>query len=445
MVERELASLPTTPDHSSLPMAAIESATTAVKASSQWDISVRSVLALTGAFLALFCTLGFQNAFGVFHEYYGRAELKGYSDFDIAWIGALLTFMFLFCAAPAGILVDRVGPTPLLAFGSLGTIFATFMTSLCDQYYQFILAQGLTLGVSNAFLLTPAMTTVSHLFDKYRGTATGIMIAGSSIGGIIWPIMLDQLLNKRQRSFGWSLRIAGFVMIPVCLLITLAIRVPSKRNDARQADNANRGANNGPSKEKKADISTVKNPTFILLCIGLSVATFGLFAPLFFIPTYAVANGLSASLAFYLISMLNGASLVGRVSMGYLADKYGNLNLCFATTALTGVIAMCWNKATSKAAIIIFALACGYTSGAMFILQTPCAVQLATPESRGTAIGLLMIAPALPGLVGTPISGRLVPKGYLALSMYAGAFLLAGSALILWARLRQNSKVLSKV
>jgi MFS family permease len=61
--------------------------------------------------MALFCTLGFQNAFGVFQAFYHDTILRDHSEFDIAWIGSLLTFMIFFFAAPAGVLVDRVGPT----------------------------------------------------------------------------------------------------------------------------------------------------------------------------------------------------------------------------------------------------------------------------------------------------------------------------------------------
>lgn len=39
--------------------------------------SISSILALTGAFFALFCTVGFQNAFGMFQEYYFKNELRG--------------------------------------------------------------------------------------------------------------------------------------------------------------------------------------------------------------------------------------------------------------------------------------------------------------------------------------------------------------------------------
>ncbi|RAQ68264.1 MFS monocarboxylate transporter [Aspergillus flavus] len=407
---------------------------TEANASPPKEFTLRSTIALIGAFMALFCTLGFQNAFGVFQAFYHATILRDHSEFDIAWIGSLLTFMIFFFAAPAGVLVDRVGPTPLLTFGAIATILATFMISLCKELYQFLLAQGILLGIGNAFLLCPAMATVTRLFDHHRGAANGIMIAGSSIGGIIWPIMLDQLLNKDGVSFGWTFRIVGFVVLPLCLFMVATIRpAPKTLHDSdREGIELSHGESESDHKAQGAEgpAAIIKNPTFLILCAGLSVATFGLFSPLFFISTYATDQGLSVSLAFYLVSMLNGASMVGRVSTGFLADRYGNFNLCFLTIASSGLIAMCWTKATNTVGIIFFALAYGYTSGAMFSLQTPCAAQLSTPESRGAAVGILFVAPAIPGLVGTPISGRLLKHGYLALSMYSGAALLAGAGVV---------------
>ncbi|GAB1203068.1 hypothetical protein APSETT445_001694 [Aspergillus pseudonomiae] len=211
------------------------------------------------------------------------------------------------------------------------------------------------------------MATVTRLFDRHRGAANGIMIAGSSIGGIIWPIMLDQLLNKDGVSFGWTFRIVGFVVLPLCLFMVATIRpAPKTPHDSdREGIQLSRGelASGHKAQDAEGPASIIKNPTFLILCAGLSVATFGLFSPLFFISTYAAEQGLSVSLAFYLVSMLNGASMVGRVSTGFLADRYGNFNLCFLTIASSGLIAMCWTKATNIVGIIFFALAYGYTSG----------------------------------------------------------------------------------
>ena len=66
---------------------------------------------LLGAALATFCTVGFVNAFGIFLEYYHRDLLPQKSAFDLSWIGSFSTFVFFLTAAPAGLLVDRKGPT----------------------------------------------------------------------------------------------------------------------------------------------------------------------------------------------------------------------------------------------------------------------------------------------------------------------------------------------
>lgn len=222
------------------------------------------------------------------------------------------------------------------------------------------------MGLGNAFLLCPAMATVSHHFDRHRGAANGIMISGSSVGGIIWPLTMDQLLHENGVSFAWTFRIVGFIILPLCIFMVLTIRPKFTNAPTSSPGSEYSSAIQPPPPEKsdpKASVAILKNPTYLLLCAGLCLATFGLFSPFFFIPTYATVHGLSASLSFYLVSMLNGASLVGRVSTGYLADRYGNFNLAFLMVALSGAIAMCWTQATSTAGIIMFTLAYGYTSG----------------------------------------------------------------------------------
>lgn len=72
--------------------------------------SIRAWLAVVGATLALFCSVGFVNAFGVFQSYYQTKYLTDESEFNIGWIASVNVF-FLFGLAPVGgILVDKVGP-----------------------------------------------------------------------------------------------------------------------------------------------------------------------------------------------------------------------------------------------------------------------------------------------------------------------------------------------
>lgn len=84
---------------------------------------------------------------------------------------------------------------------------------------------------------------------------------------------------------------------------------------------------------------------------------------MFFIAAYAISIGVTQSLAFYLVSIVNAASLFGRIIPGLLADKFGPLNLFAIAAILSGIITACLTACTSTAGIIVYAVAYGFCSG----------------------------------------------------------------------------------
>ncbi|KIW69702.1 hypothetical protein PV04_05564 [Phialophora macrospora] len=405
------------------------------------EFNTRSILTLIGSALSTFCTVGFLNAFGVFIEYYQRHLLIDKSSFDLSWIGSFSSFVFFLAAAPAGLIVDRIGPKILLIGGGAVTLFSMFMISLCREYYQLFLAQGLLLGVGQAFLTCPVLAMISRHFNKSRGLATGITIAGSSLGGVIWPVMVNELLNKHGVSFGWTIRIVAFTMLPLVAITCATVRPPAPEKP-KEEEAVTSGTT---AKPKKTDLSIVKNRVFQTFCAGIGLFYLGMFSPFFFTTSYAVSMGFSTSFAFYLVSILNAASLFGRVAAGWLADRYGHFNLCSTSAMVSAAVAFSWTAATSSAGIVVWALAYGFCSGSIMALQVSCGTKLATPETYGTAVGMIMAIVSLTGLFGSPISGELIKYGYLALSMYVGAATVVGGALICLARFQLSRKLLDVV
>jgi fucose permease len=114
------------------------------------------------------------------------------------------------------------------------------------------------------------------------------------------------------------MRILGFIMIPLLALVVLTVRNPVvPQQTPEDGTSSDHEKENVTRKEYRKDIA---KPPFILLVCGLFLSYLGFFTPFYFIPTYATHLGMSQTLSFYLVSILNGASLVGRILPGYLVS-----------------------------------------------------------------------------------------------------------------------------
>lgn len=81
--------------------------------------------------------------------------------------------------------------------------------------------------------------------------------------------------------------------------------------------------------------------------------------------TYARLHGVDSGVALYCISILNAASLFGRIIPNWLADKYGPFTILIPNCLASGVLIFAWiGMCKTTAGTIVFAVLYGLTSGA---------------------------------------------------------------------------------
>ncbi|TPX13358.1 uncharacterized protein E0L32_006331 [Thyridium curvatum] len=414
------------------------------------DGGIKAWCVVAGTSFIFFSVLGFSNSFGVFLEYYLKHQLAHKSPDDIAWIGSLGVFLQLFLGVISGPLFDRFGSiVSRLAFAqalfsalpwvSLQIIraaivlylFALMMISLCETYWQFMLAQGVLLGICQGFLTIPGLAAASQYFDKKRAAALGLAVAGSSIGGVIFPLALSRMLNSSSLGFGWSVRVVGFINMPLLLFSALAVtpRVP-------------------PRKSTFFILSAFKDPTYVLLIAGLFLGFFGMFMPLFYMPTYAVSKGMNPTLASYLLAILNAASTFGRVIPGVLADKLGKLNMFAAAATCTGIIAFCFTKVDTNAGLIVYSVIIGFTSGGIVSgAAAAFTLCLQDPRQLGTYMGMAMSLASFAALIGGPVNGAFLKGygGFWEMSIFTAIMSIAGGLVTLCGKFFRPEGILGKV
>lgn len=310
-------------------------------------------------------------------------------------------------------------------------VFGLMMVSLSTEYYQFMLAQGVLMGSAVAFLQFPAFAAVAQYFDKKRAAALGLIASGSSIGGIIFPIVLSKLLNSSNIGFGWSIRIVAFIILPFMLFACVAInpRVP-------------------PRETMLAIGEAWKMPRYVLVVASLFFMMMGMWTPVFYIPTYAVSRGMDTVLAAYLLAIINGASTFGRIIPGILADKFGRLNMLAFAGISTGIMVFCINEPKTNAAIIVYVVFFGFTSGTV-ISAASAAISLCTEDPRnfGTYMGMGMGISAFAVLIGPPINGALLHRygGFSQVSIFSGMVSVIGGLLAFASKFTTPEGMIGKV
>lgn len=155
------------------------------------DGGFQAWLVVFGGWCGLFCTFGLINCIGVFQEYYVSGPLSSYSQSTISWIPSMEVFGMTFCGVIFGRLFDTYGPRWLLIIGTIVYVFGLMMVSLSKEYYQFFLAQGVVAAVGSSAVFNACMSSVVSWFFKRRAAAFGIMVSGSSLGGVVLPIMMN--------------------------------------------------------------------------------------------------------------------------------------------------------------------------------------------------------------------------------------------------------------
>ncbi|KAH8168295.1 major facilitator superfamily protein [Sarocladium implicatum] len=382
---------------------------------------LRAWLVVTGTWCTAFCSFGWLNSVGIFQEYYQNTLLNSYSPSTISWIPSLQIFFMMAMGPVVGILYDRHGPRELILVGTFLHVFGIMMTSLGKEYYQIMLAQGVCSALGVSAIFQPALNSVHGWFSTRVGAAFGVVATGSSIGGVIFPIMVTRLI--REVGFGWAMRTCGFLVLALLIVANLTVRTIHPPR---------------PKKMTSEDLARpFHEPAYVLLTLGFLLFTFGIYVPITYLPVQALAAGMDVDLITYLVPILNAASLFGRIFAGVLGDRIGRFNIFITVGFLTALWTLAlWIPVESTGGIIAYATLFGFCSGAYVSLIAALIAQISPLREIGFRTGLIFFVSSFGGLTTSPINGAIMdgPSGLLGIKIFSGVFCFAGTAAVLAAR-----------
>jgi len=332
-------------------------------------------------------------------------------------------FLLFFIGTFSGRATDAGYFRHIFILGTLMQLVGVFLTSLCTQYWQLFLAQGICTGIGSGLLFCPTLALVATYFSKRRAMAFGIVASGATTGGVTIPGIVEALLPRI--GFGWTIRVLGFIMLAF-QLIALALvrtRLPPRKT--------------GPLIE----ISAFRELPYSLFAIGIFFTFWGLIPAYYYIGEYAVTViGLPYSQSVNFLIILNGIGIIGRLVPPYFADRYtGSTNMIIPFVLLSGMTLYCWAAIRTEGGLWPFSVFYGLFSSAVNGLL-PSAVSSLTKDmsKMGVRMGMLFSIISFAVLTGSPIGGALISArggNYLGMQMVTATFMVVGGLVLVAARL----------
>lgn len=187
-------------------------------------------LQVVAGHLVVFNVWGYTISYGIFQPYYVETLSLGPSA--VSWIGSMQACLIFLVGTFSGRAFDAGYLRHVLAAGLLMQLVGIFTTSVSTKYWELFLAQGLCQGIGCGLTFAPTIAHVSTYFSKKRMLALASAACGGATGGVIFPLIAQQLMPKI--GFGWTVRAMGLVVLVASAIILLLVRprLPPRKSGA---------------------------------------------------------------------------------------------------------------------------------------------------------------------------------------------------------------------
>lgn len=330
----------------------------------------------------------------------------GWSAQQIFFGPTFATASTILVAPFIGRAVDHFGARPVLLVSFLveALLIASFrflddsLPLFYARYAAFALLGTGTTAVAFA-------TLVSRWFDRRRGLALGIALAGTGLGGVLWSIGTQALFDRVgwRDAFLYLGAIVAFVILPLLLLV---IR-ESPQAMGLEVDGEASAAGTRPDPLAQRDAVTslslrqaVATGQYWLMAVTFFLCGLGIQGVQLHVVPMLKAQGESAAIAAAVQASLWAALVIGRLASGWLMDRYfaPRVAMAFLMAPVAGV-AMLAAGASGGAAFLgamLVGLCAGaevdviaYTTGRYFGLRNYAQIYATffSTYALGTAVG----------------------------------------------------------
>ncbi|GMM43696.1 Mch2 protein [Pichia kluyveri] len=374
-----------------------------------------------------FNTWGANSAYSLYLQAYLRDNIfDGANKYSYAIIGGL-TFSSGFIMSPfINYLVGIIGVKSVILIGIIINFVAYMLASYSTKLWEIYCTQGVLAGIGMGLICVANIGIVPQWFKGgpggKRNLAMGFQAAGSGIGGIVYNIGLQPVLENK--SFRWSLRAQAIMCIGLNLISLLLVKT---RNDKIKPV------------YKVYDKLIWKNFGCLCLLIWIMFTLFGYVVLLYNLGDFTRSLGYNQHQASVVSTMVSVGVIYGRPLCGRIGDIIGPVNITICASWLVALFSWAmWIPCRNYATAIVFAMFSGSIMGTIWLTLSTITASIVGLRKFGVAMSLSWISVASFGFA-SPIIGIALkkdgpqnPTQYQPASIFVGlCYFMAGITLVI--------------
>ncbi|GAA5911405.1 hypothetical protein JCM8208_005048 [Rhodotorula glutinis] len=232
----------------------------------------------------------------------------------------------------------------MLWTSGLVNCLSMLVASWATEVWQLVLLIAVVGGLSGAVLYAPVLLWLNGWWCDRRGLASGIIFAGTGVGGTIFPFALSGLLDRYgfpTMCRAWACVMAGVYALA---LLYLKPRVPLVK----------------PRGERVPwlsihDFRFVRDPVVLAMTATTFLSSMGYMPVSLYLPIYTSSLSTPGK-ANLLVAIFNLSSSFGSTLTGYTSDRSLAVTLAVMGTAGAVLSLTAWGLASSLGAVFAFAV-----------------------------------------------------------------------------------------
>ena len=340
----------------------------------------------------------------------------GWSYAQVSFAASLRGLEMGLLAPIVGLLMDRWGPRRLVFAGAaiigLGLLLLSRMNSLATFYGAFIL---IAVGTSTCIGVVP-MATVGNWFQRRVTIATGILVSGTPTGGLLVP-----LATRLIDIFEWRMAMAmlGFgawgILLPLSLLFRHKPEQYGYLPDGDPGGKLRAGKSWSSAQGNRMDIGVkqvLKSSAFWHIAIGFMCHILVINAVVTHVMPYLSSIGITRSFSSLVASAIALTSILGRLSFGWLGDRFDKRRVTALGFVLTGLGLLSFGYVSTAGTwmLVPSLVFIGLGYGGPVPMMPALLREYFGRVRLATVLGLVMGVAALGSMVGPPLAGLAFDK-----------------------------------